>query len=177
MLLSSPLVAVSRRNAMRVVALAVVFPFVMVVVAPAIAFGIHRAGSAPDAAHSSLLVAPIEQLWRETTDRPLKLFAGYDDFSDGAAFYLRSHPLAPHLLEGPVSPAMEERIGRDGIALLCPVRPRQLASAAWCVNAATSLAARFPAGKRKDVEVSRHYLGVDGAPARYLLFTIPPRQQ
>src|SRR5882757_320253 len=58
MLLSSPLVAVSRRNAMRVVALAVVFPFVMVVVAPAIAFGIHRAGSAPDAAHSSLLVAP-----------------------------------------------------------------------------------------------------------------------
>jgi hypothetical protein len=177
MLLSSPLVAVSRRNAMRVVALAVVFPFVMVAVAPAVAFGIHRAGSAPDAAHSSVLAAPIEQLWRETTDRPLKLFAGYDDFSDGAAFYLRSHPLAPHLLEGPVSPAMEERIGRDGIALLCPVRPRHLASAAWCVNAATSLAARFPAGKRKDVEVSRRYLGVDGAPARYLLFTIPPRQQ
>jgi hypothetical protein len=44
------------------------------------------------------------------------------------------------------------------------------------VNAATSLAARFPVGKQQEVEVSRRYLGVDGAPARYLLFAIPPRQ-
>src|SRR4030081_1099378 len=54
MLLSSPLVAVSRRNAMRVVALAVVFPFVMVVGAPSMAFGIHRAGSAAAAPPSSV---------------------------------------------------------------------------------------------------------------------------
>ena len=177
MLLSSPLVAFGRRDAIRVVALAVAFPFIAVAIAPAIAFSIHRSGPAPDAAHSSLLAAPIEQLWRETTDRPLQLLAGFDDLSDGLAFYLPSHPLAPHLLEGPISPTMEQRIGRDGIVLLCPVRPRLPASAASCFNAANSLAARFPAGKRTEVEVSRRYLGVDGAPARYLLFTIPPRRQ
>jgi 4-amino-4-deoxy-L-arabinose transferase-like glycosyltransferase len=177
MLLSSPLVAVNRRDALRIVALAVALPFVMVAVAPAIAFAVHRSGPAPDAAHSSLLAAPIEQLWRDTTDRPLRLFAGYDDFTDGLAFYLPSHPLAPHLLQGQLSPAMEERIGRDGIALLCPVRPRLPVTAAWCLDTARSLAARFPAGKRAEVEISRRYLGVDGAPARYLLFTIPPRRQ
>src|SRR5260370_1358700 len=176
MLLSSPLVAIGRRDAVRVLALAVPLPFVMVALAPAIAFGIHRAGPAPDAALSSVLVEPIEQLWRKTTDRPLKVFAGYDDFTDGVAFYMRSHPLAAHVLDGPISPAMEQRIGRDGIALLCPPRPPHLSSAARCVNAATSLAARFPVGKQQEVEVSRRYLGVDGAHARYLLFAIPPRQ-
>jgi hypothetical protein len=97
MLLSSPLVAITRRDAVRILALAVLLPLVMVALAPAIAFGIHRAGPAPDAALSSVLVEPIEQLWRATTDRPLKVFAGYDDFTDGVAFYMHSHPLAAHV--------------------------------------------------------------------------------
>jgi len=176
MLLSSPLVTISRRDAVRLLALAVLLPLVMVALAPAIAFGIHRAGPAPDAALSSVLVEPIEQLWRATTDRPLKVFAGYDDFTDGVAFYMRSHPLAAHVLDGPISPAMEQRIGRDGIAMLCPARARDPSGAASCMSAATSLAARFPVGKQQEVEVSRRYLGVNGAPARFLLFTVPPRE-
>jgi 4-amino-4-deoxy-L-arabinose transferase-like glycosyltransferase len=176
MLLSSPLVGISHRDAVRVLALAVLLPFVMVAVAPAIAFGIHRAGPAPDAALSSVLVEPIEQLWRKTTDRPLKVFAGYDDLTDGVAFYMRSHPLAAHVLDGPILPAMEQRIGHEGIVLLCPAHPRDRSSAASSMNAATSLAARFPRGKQTEVEVSRPYLGVHGVSARYLLFAIPPRQ-
>src|SRR5499427_161137 len=122
MLLSSPLVAITRRDAVGVFALAVAFPFVMVAIAPAIAFAIHSAGPAPASAHGSLLAQPIEQLWRETTDRPLRIFSGFDELTDGASFYMPSHPLAVHLLDGTASPAMEERIARDGIALLCPVR-------------------------------------------------------
>src|SRR5262249_46243789 len=71
MLWSSPLVAIPRRDAIGVLTLAVAFPFVMVAIAPAIAFAIHSAGPAPGSAHASLLARPIEQLWRETTDRPL----------------------------------------------------------------------------------------------------------
>jgi hypothetical protein len=175
MLLASPLVAVSRRQVRGVLAWAVAFPLAMVMIAPAIGFMVHRAGPAAGSAHSSLLVAPIEELWRETTDRPLRMFAGYDDFSDGVAFYMRSHPFAPHLLEGPVTADLEQRIARDGIALLCPERPRIHETAAQCLRAATALAARFPPGKRGEVEVTRRYLGVEGAPARYLIFTIPPR--
>jgi hypothetical protein len=176
MLLSSPLVAISRSNAMRVLALAVVFPFAMIAVAPAIAFGIHRAGPWPGAAHSSVVVEAIERLWRETTDRPLKVFAGYDEFTDGVSFYMHGHPLAAHLLDHNNQHAMDEDIARDGIALLCPERAQYPPSAVWCRNAAMSVAARFPASKQREVEVSRRYLGVDGRPARYLLWTIPPRQ-
>jgi hypothetical protein len=111
-----------------------------------------------------------------TTDSPLKVFAGYDDFTDGVAFYMRSHPLAAHVLDGPISPAMEQRIRHDGIAMLCPVRARAPSGAASCVDAANSLAARFPRGKQQEVEVSRRYFGVEGTPARYLLLAIPPQQ-
>jgi hypothetical protein len=176
MLLSSPLVAICRRDATRVVALALVFPIVMVAVAPVIAWATQRAGPPASAAHSSLLVAPVDELWRETTDRPLALFSGFDDFTDGVSFYAPSHPFPSHVLEGAITPAMEERIGRDGIVLLCPERPREPANAPRCVEAAKSLAARFPPGKRTQVEVARRYLGVEGVPARYLIFTIPARR-
>jgi 4-amino-4-deoxy-L-arabinose transferase-like glycosyltransferase len=174
-LLSSPLVVIDRRDALRVLALALAFPLVMLALAPAIAFGIHRVGLPPGMTHSSVLVEPVERLWSETTDRPLRVFAGYDDFTDGVAFYLRDHPLAAHALDGGLAPALEERISRSGIAMLCPARPRYLPSAEWCLGAANSLASRFPAGKRLDVEVSRRYLGLDGEPARYVIVTVPPR--
>ena len=52
MLLSSPLITISRRDAAGIVTLAVVFPFVMIALAPAVAFAIHRAG--PAALHRAL---------------------------------------------------------------------------------------------------------------------------
>jgi hypothetical protein len=175
MLLSSPLVTVGQRDAVRILAFAVMLPIVMVAVAPAIAFVTHRAGPPADAAHSSVLAAPIEELWRETTDRPLRLFAAFDDFTDGVSFYAPDHPLALHVLGSKLTPATEERIGREGIALLCPQQAHEPEGAARCLNAATGLAARFPGGKRKEVEVARRYLGVAGEGARYWLFAIPPR--
>jgi 4-amino-4-deoxy-L-arabinose transferase-like glycosyltransferase len=175
LLLSSPLVTVSRRDATRVVALAATFPFVMVAIAPAVAFATHRMGLPPGATHSSVLVEPVERLWRQTTNRPLQMFGGFDEFTDGVSFYLRDHPFAAHVLDAGVSQGIEERIGREGIALLCPARPREPASAAACRNAAVSLAGRFPSGKREEIDVSRRYIGVDGEPERYLIITIPPR--
>src|SRR5215831_4719592 len=175
MLLSSPLVAITRRDAVGVLALAVAFPIVMVAVAPAIAFAIHSAGPAPATAHGSLLARPIEQLWRETTDRPLRIFSGFDELTDGVSFYMPSHPLAVRVLDGIPSAAIEERIDRDGIALLCPIRS-SVAAADWCAKAAIARARCSPPGKEMEIEVSRRYLGVEGKPARYLIIAIPPRQ-
>jgi len=174
MLLSSPLVALARRDAVRVLTVAVALPVVMVAAAPAVAFVIHRAGPPPGSVHASVLAEPIERLWRETTDAPLRFFGGFDEFTDGVTFYMRSHPLAVHVLDSTVSPAVEERIARDGIALLCPARG---SGADWCANAAMRRARCSPPGKQTEIEVSRNYLGVDGKPARYLLVTIPPRQK
>jgi hypothetical protein len=156
------------------VTLATAFPLVMVALAPAIAFIIHRAGPPPGTAHSSALVAPLTRLWQETTDRPLRIISGYEEFTDGVAFYLPGRPLAAHLLDYGDPHRFDALIARDGIVLFCPVRPRLIETAAWCVRAADSIAARFPAGLRREIEVSRRYLGVDGKPERYLVITVPP---
>jgi Dolichyl-phosphate-mannose-protein mannosyltransferase len=176
MLLSSPLVLLSRRDTMRILALVVVFPLAMVAVAPAIAFAIHRAGPDAGVAHSSVVGDPIERIWRETTDAPLLAFAGYDEVNDGISFYMRSHPYPARVLDGMGSQAVEERIRRDGLAMLCPVRTRIAVRANWCrINAISRIWCSIP-GKRKEIEVSRRYLGIDGKPERYLLVTLPPWQ-
>ena len=167
MLLSSPLVSVAHKDAARVLALAFVFPMTMLVLAPAIGLTIHRGGVAAEG-HSSVLAAPIERLWRETTDRPLKVFGSTDTFTYGVPFYLRSHPIAVHVLERPATPEEETRIQRDGVALLCPM------SATTCIARADARAAGSPSGRRSELEISRHYLGQEGASARYLVIAIPP---
>jgi hypothetical protein len=86
-----------------------------------------------------------------------------------------SHPLAVRVLDGIPSAAIEERIDRDGIALLCPMRS-SVAAADWCAKAAIARARCSPPGKEMEIEVSRRYLGVEGKPARYLIIAIPPRQ-
>lgn len=176
MLLSSPLVAISRRDAMRVLALAVVFPIVMAAVAPAIAFGVHRTAKSTGIAHSSVVVDAVERFWRETSDQPLANFAGYDELTDGVAFYMRNHPRAVHLLDGLVSQKARERVDRDGVVLLCPERTRAAVGAEWCHAAATSYVWCSIPGKETEIEVSRRYLGVDGQRARYRLYAIPPWQ-
>src|SRR5262249_5341487 len=158
-----------------VLALAVAFPFVMVAIAPAVAFAIHSSGPAPGSAHASLLARPIEQLWRETTDRPVRIFSGFDERTDGAAFYPPRHPPAVRVCDGPPSAALGARSDREGSAVLCPARSPVPASA-WCANAAIARARCSPPDKQMEIEVSRRYLGVEGKPARYLIIAIPPRQ-
>jgi hypothetical protein len=167
MLLSSPLVSIGRNDAARAVAIACAFPLLMIVAAPAIGFAIHRGDVASDG-RSSLLADPIEALWRETTDLPLKTFGSTDALTYGVPFYLRNHPTAVHVLERAATPAEEARIEKDGVALLCPI------TATACVVAANARAAGSPAAKRSEVEVSRHYLGNIGKSARYLIMAIPP---
>lgn len=174
MLLSSPRVTISHRDAIGIVTLAAAFPLVMVAVAPAIAFAIHSAGPTAGAAHSAVLAEPVERLWRETTDRPLRLFGGFEELADGVPFYLPSRPRAAHVLDATASQAMEARIGRDGIALVCPIRSD--GPAANCIRAALARARCSMPGVQVQVEVSRRYLGVGGTPARYLIVTIPPMQ-
>jgi 4-amino-4-deoxy-L-arabinose transferase-like glycosyltransferase len=176
MLLSSPLVTITRRDAVGILTLATAFPVVMIAVAPAIAFAIHRAGPAPGTAHAAVLAEPVERLWHETTGAPLRVFSSYDEFTDAIPFYMSDHPLAVHVLDATASQAAEARIGRDGIALVCPARSAERPSAEWCINAAIARARCLAPGKQTYVEVSRRYLAVDGKPERYLLIASPPLQ-
>src|SRR5258708_6416566 len=73
---SPPPVRICRYTEGSVVLLVFVYPPPMEVMAPQVARGSDRGGLPPDAVHPSVLIAPIDRLWRGTPDRPLKLFAG-----------------------------------------------------------------------------------------------------
>jgi hypothetical protein len=177
MLLSSPLVIISRRDALGILTLAAAFPVAMVAAAPAIGFAIHSSEPPPATAQSSLLAEPVERVWRETTDQPLRLFGGYEEFTDAVPFYMPSHPLAVHVLDGvAVSQALEARIGRDGIALVCPTRSPERPTTGLCIDRAVARARCSLPGMQVEVEVFRRHLGVGGKRARYLIITIPPMQ-
>ena len=168
MLLSSPLVAIARRDVARVLALALIFPWVMIAAAPVVGMAIQRNGSGFEA-HSAPLAQPVEQLWRETSYRPLKFFGSVDVLTDGVPFYLREHPRITRILERPVTPREEELISSAGAVLVCP------ANAVSCLDRAMAIASADPTARRREVEVRRNYLGVDGVPGRYVIFAIPPR--
>jgi hypothetical protein len=89
---------------------------------------------------------------------------------------MRNHPYPAHVLDGKSSQALEQRIRRDGLAMLCPARARIGGIANWCLTAAISRAWCSIPGKWQKIGVARGHLGVDGKPARYLLVTIPPWQ-
>jgi 4-amino-4-deoxy-L-arabinose transferase-like glycosyltransferase len=183
-LLSSPLLTISRRDATRLVTLAIIFPLVMIAVAPAIAFNVHRSDHPPGITQTSRVAEPIEQLWRQTSNQPLRLFAAYDEFTDGVSFYMRDHPVALHvidilqryLVDYKLSGTVKELITHNGLAMMCPARTRSPPDAEKCMSTAAWIANQFPAGMQEEFEVNRRYLGIDGKPARYLLITIPPRQ-
>ncbi|MEA2967828.1 MAG: hypothetical protein QOE78_1089 [Alphaproteobacteria bacterium] len=177
MLLSSPLVMISRRDALGILTLAAAFPVAMVAAAPAIGFAIHSSEPPPGTAQSSLLAEPVERVWRETTNQPLRLFGGYEEFTDAVPFYMPSQPFAAHVLDGvAVSQALEARIGHDGIALVCPTRSPERPTTGLCIDRAVARARCSLPGMQVEVEVFRRHLGVGGKRARYLIITIPPMQ-
>jgi 4-amino-4-deoxy-L-arabinose transferase-like glycosyltransferase len=170
LLLSSPLVTLPRLDAVRVTGFALLFPIIMVIAAPAIAFFTHRAGGTPSMLHSSLLAPAVDKLWRETTPKPLRMFSGFVDFAYGVAFYLPSHPPVVHILDGVPARDFDARLARDGIALVCPAEEKD------CVSKIDALVARVPGSKRETVEVARMFMGTPSASGRYVIAAIPPRQ-
>jgi 4-amino-4-deoxy-L-arabinose transferase-like glycosyltransferase len=167
MLLSSPLVAIGRQHAAGAIAVALALPLVMIAAAPGIGFVLQRAGDASEG-HASLLAAPIEALWRKTTARPLKVFGSTDIFTYGVSFYLPEHPRAVYLLERPATAEETALIGKEGVALLCPM------SATTCTARADAMVAKIPGSKRSEIEVSRRYLGNEGKSEHYLIVAVPP---
>lgn len=168
--LSSPRLAVSREALGRLVTLAIAFPVVMLVAAPAIAIMRHLDGLDHHAAHYRLLAQAVEAAWKATSARPLALVGSDTNLVNGVVFYLRSEPSTDDILGPWETPWVDAaRIGREGIAMFCA------ADEPACVNAADALAALGPKGRRIELEIRRSYLGLAGAPQRYVIETIPPR--
>jgi 4-amino-4-deoxy-L-arabinose transferase-like glycosyltransferase len=166
-LLSSPLVAVSRRAAAGLLAAAIVFPVLMVLASPFIAIWIHREGVPNYATHYRLLAAAIDAAWRETNSKPLRFVGSYTNIVNGVAFYLRDKPSTLDIV-GPASTpwADEASVARAGIALVCP-EPEPV-----CLH---FLNARAGNARRTVVTLSRTHWGAADKPVRYVIVVLPPK--
>jgi hypothetical protein len=167
-LLSSPLIAISRRAAIGILAVAMALPVLAICVAPIVALTTQLNGVANYGAHYRLVAQAAEKVWHETTDRELRLVGSYNNLLYGTVFYFSARPSAYEIVSPEVTPwADEARIQRDGILFYCPE------AEALCMNAFVARAAKS-AGRRSEVTISRRFLGLAGAPVRYAIMAVPP---
>ena len=169
-LLSSPLVSVPRLAAVRLLALTIVFPVLMAAVSPVIALVIHREGVPNHASHYALIARAVERAWNGRTDKPLRIVGGDAAMVNGTEFYFANPPATLDINNPPDTPWVhDDRIKRDGIAIVCPVPQTH------CVQTMNNYAARFAGAQAEDVELARRYFGTSDKPVEYRILTIPPQ--
>jgi 4-amino-4-deoxy-L-arabinose transferase-like glycosyltransferase len=191
-LLSSPLISISRPALRGIVAVALALPLLLTAAAPGIAIIIHRIGGEATAANGRLVTGLVAQEWGKTTGAPLHFVGGDVDLANVMAFYLPERPLVFSPDDPGVVPWIDPaRVAHDGIALACHARlpicpgeaakdPNCYASGPICIhepvrNRMAALAAQGPPGRRVITEVTRTYHGVVGRPALYIFVTVPPQ--
>jgi len=168
-LLSPAAIAVSRAALARVLTLALAVPVAAVLVAPSIAWVIHRNGLAGNAGYYQPLAAAVDKVWRNASTQPLQFIAGDGDLAYGTAFYLsrraivfpdENRQLAPWVMRADVATA--------GIVLVCP------AIESGCVERIKTYAGNFPRFALDEVTVVNRYLGIDGPPRNFAIVTVTP---
>jgi 4-amino-4-deoxy-L-arabinose transferase-like glycosyltransferase len=166
-LLGSPLVAVSREAAVRILAAALALPIVAVLAAPAVALTTHHLGRADQHARYRLTADAIAATWHSATKHPLRLVGGEHEALNGVAFYLPE--AAPLIVFNPRNAPWiaRERIATQGIALVCPVERTGCIEEMDRIDQARTAI-------RREVALQRSYLGVPGRTVRYLVAAVPP---
>jgi len=171
-LLSSPLIVISRGAVVRLLAVAIALPIVATLAAPIVAVAIHLIGVPTHAGHYRLLGGAIERAWRASSDRPLRFVGSDGQISNGVISYLTHQTTTLNVVIPSWTPwADDARIAHDGVALVCSVKET------ICVEAIEALASRWAPARptRTEVQLVRHYLGIAGAPERYLIIIVPPQ--
>jgi hypothetical protein len=167
-LLGSPLITLKTETSIRIMGMALVFPFLALLCAPLVALNAFVNPNANGAAYYHLLSTAAQQLWRAQTEQPLRLVVGDRRLADGIAFY------APdHVVVNPLEPANSaasgldiERVRRSGAIAVCRGTASECAWLAPLVSASPELA--------REIVLSRRFLGQSGRPATFSVIVVPP---
>lgn len=169
-LLSPAGIVLGRQAMTRLVMLALVYPGAMVAAAPAIALGHHLWPEAAFSDQFRLVAQEVDKSWHDATKRPMRLFGGATKILDGVAFYLTEKAATFDLVIPQYTPwAGDGRVARDGIAMVCWLRDQRCLAR---MNALIGTAAT--AVRSRDVEISRPFWGIAGAPISYRIVVILP---
>jgi hypothetical protein len=171
-LLASPLLSVQRAAAIRLTAMAVIFPLIMVAASPAIAYVLHRNSLQNNyGTHYRLIAQAVQKAWQEQTNAPLRIVGSFRTVVDGTNPYFPSRPATYALTSTWRTPWVDDdRIKREGIAIVCP-EPETA-----CMQELSAYAKRYDAKVIEDVRLARHYFGTDDKPILYRIAIIPPQR-
>ncbi len=121
-LLSSPFADIPRAALRRILGIVIAVPLVALVTSPFVAMASHRAGIEKHAAYYRLVAQAVEQAWGQATDKPLGVYASYDNLMSGASFYFKTPPKTLEIARPSATPwTTEDDVARRGIAIACPV--------------------------------------------------------
>jgi 4-amino-4-deoxy-L-arabinose transferase-like glycosyltransferase len=170
-LLASPLLSVQRAAAIRLTAMAVIFPLIMLAASPAIAYVLHRNSLQNNyGTHYRLIAQAVQKAWQAQTSAPLRIVGSFRTVVDGTNPYFPSRPATYAMTSTWRTPWVDEdRINRDGIAIVCPVPETA------CMAELSAYAKRYDAKVIEDVRLTRRYFGTDDTPILYRIAIIPPQ--
>ena len=170
MMLASPLVVLTRATLAQIATIVVAITIAALVASPFVAAAILKSGTENYAAYSRLVAVALEQEWKATTAKPLRLIGGPFVLVSTASFYAADRPSTYANFSRYLSPSVDDvRIAREGIAMVCP------ADMPACLPFMDAVASRGPAGRRREVVLARRWLSLQSAPARFVIVTVPPQ--
>jgi hypothetical protein len=170
LLLSSPRITIPRSAAVAVLAFAVVFPLLLLVASPGVAFVAHRTGVPAYASDYQLAARAVERAWRDhVDDKPLRI-VGSAGMLNGIDFYFKNQPATFDIANPSMTPwTTDDRIRRDGMALVCPETDHN------CMVPFEGFAAHYGAVSEPHVVIARHFFGTADRPVPFAIAIIPPQ--
>jgi hypothetical protein len=171
LLLSSPLVAVSRIAAARIIGSAIVVSALALVASPLVAAIKLRVGVENHALYVHDAVAAVEKEWKATTGHRMEVLAGPFVLVSSVAFTLSDRPSTFANFSLYLSPWLDiPALSRKGIAILCPSDDQ------FCVHGTRDGAGLMrPIARRVEVELTPRWLWLSGEPRRFVIAILPPR--
>jgi 4-amino-4-deoxy-L-arabinose transferase-like glycosyltransferase len=174
-LLSPPTAELPRRAAVHVaLGLMIVAGVAVIAVAPVLAWINFRDGMKDDRGYYRQLSDEVMRSWRARVGRPLAIVLGDGTLSAAVAFYSPDHPdsvpgFVPASAASPAAPwVTPARLAQEGWAVVCRTDDTNCAG-----QAAASASA--PRASRHTVEIIPRFLGLSGAPLRFLIIVVPPQ--
>jgi hypothetical protein len=163
LLLSSPRIALRVGDVERVLALALIVPFVMTAASPGIAH-FTADNVKPAQAQQALLARQIEEQWHAVALTSLRYVDGDMDLAYGV---VASAADKPHAIPG-LPPPPAAVLKRDGFVFVC------LTEDAACIARGKTIAASEPEARIIESTIFRTTTGRQVAPQRYTIVLVPP---
>lgn len=178
-LLSSPTIVIERRATQVVAAIAIVFPVLMTIAAPAIAIAIHRTDRNENTMYAEMLAQRMLLEWHKASDRPLRIVGGDLDIAYATAFYLPDAPASLPFDEQYLAPWFDSaRIAHEGIVIACRlgfnVRHHYGCALRYADDDAQRIIQGKPNVRRIEVTMTRSFFGAPDQTMPFLIYVVPP---